>query len=196
MRLSRLFAVAIAAAAFAAVAPSAHAADDYFLKVDGVAGEEVPGQGLTGFIRINEFNWGAENKRTLSSTSGTTGTGKASFKELEIKKAVDANSPALLERLGLGTSLKTVDIIVRKAGLAGTQGNGVYVRYTFQLAFITDIEHSGGGDDGITETVRFVYGAAGTTFNKQDTTGKLTGSVFSGWNLTTNTLMAAPAVLR
>ena len=196
MRLSRLFAVAIAAAAFAVVAPAAHAADDYFLKVEGLAGEEAPAQGMTGFIRINEFNWGAENQRTLGSTSGGAGTGKAAFKELEIKKFVDANSPALLERLGLGTPLKTVDLIVRKAGVAGTQGNGVYVRYTFQMAFITDIEHSGGGDDGITETIRFVYGAAGTTFNKQDAAGKPAGTVFSGWNITTNSLMTAPGVLK
>lgn len=193
MRLSRLLAVAVAAAAFAAIAPAAHA-DDYFLKIDGVTGEENPAPNATGFMRINDFNWAAENKRTIGSTSGVAGTGKAAFRELEVTKAVDANSPALLERLGLGTNVKTVDILVRKSGATATS-SVPYLRYTFQLVFITDIEHSGGGDEGVTEKIKFVYGSAGTTFTKQDQTGKPTKTIFSGWNVTTNQLMSPVAAL-
>jgi type VI protein secretion system component Hcp len=190
LRLSRLLAVAVAAAAFAAVAPSAHAAEDLFIKVDGVAGTEAPGGNLTGFIRVNEFSWGAENKRTIGGATGGTATNTPALRELEIQKTVDENSPALLERLVLGTPLKSVDLIARTASNPGAPVNAPHFRYSLQGAFITDIQHSG-SSDGMTETIKFVYGAGGTLAQAQDSTGKVIGVPrWAGWNLITNRLMA------
>ena len=61
MRTSRLISLSTLAAVAAsiAVAPSAHAADDYFLKIDGVPGETTQ-TGLTGYIDIDTFKWSTE----------------------------------------------------------------------------------------------------------------------------------------
>jgi type VI secretion system secreted protein Hcp len=191
LRLSRLFAVVVAAAAFAVVAPAAHA-DDYFLKVDGIAADEVPAANMTGYIRINDFTWGGEAERTISGTTGA-GIGKATFNELTVGKFVDATSPAFLERFGLGTPLKFAEIVVRRPAASGTATSGVYLRYCFQTAFVSDVEQSGGGDEGVKESLKFAYGAAGMTYTKVDATGRPIGNVFSGWNVMTNQLQTAPA---
>lgn len=190
MRLSRIFAVATAAAAFAVVAPSAHA-DDLFLKVDGVVADEQPVQGTTGYIAIRSFEWGGEAPRSIGASSGGAGIGKAQLNKLTVVKSIDATSPAFIERFGSGTTLKFAEIVVRKGG--PTSAGVISTRYCFQTAFVTDIKHAGDSGDGVEETIQLAYGAAGMTFVKQDTSGKPVGTVFSGWNVMTNQLLTSPA---
>src|SRR6478735_4750952 len=123
MRLSRLLAVAIAAAAFAAVAPSANAASDYFLKVDGITGDTVQ-TGLTGYIDIDTFKWSTEQLATISTTGGMT-AGKAQFNELEVTKPVDTTTPLLFQKLASGQVINTVEVLARKTATAP------YLRYCF-----------------------------------------------------------------
>jgi len=60
-------------------------ADDYFLKVDGIAADEVLATNMTGYIRINEFTWGGEAERAISGTTGA-GIGKASLNALTVRQ--------------------------------------------------------------------------------------------------------------
>ncbi len=181
-----LIALSSVAAAFA-VAPTAHAADDYFMKLDGVTGETTVGK-ATDAIAINSFSWGAENKTTIGSKSGGAGAGKASFNELEIEKNVDSTTPVLFDRLATGAPLKGMELAAVRAGAAGSSKmSSIYMRYCFQTVFVTAVRHTGGsGDDTINETVSLAFGAVSETYTKQGPNGAPAGNVFSSWNTMTN----------
>ena len=177
-----LIALSTVAAAFA-VAPAAHAADDYFMKLDGVTGETAVGK-VTDAIAVESFEWDAENKTSIGSRSGGAGAGKASFNELKIQKNVDSTSPVLFERLGTGGLIKGMELVALRAG---AKGSSIYMRYCFQTVFVTGVHHSAaGGDEGINETVTLAFGAASETYTKQAPSGAPAGNVFSSWNTITN----------
>ncbi|HEY6886937.1 MAG TPA: type VI secretion system tube protein Hcp [Solirubrobacter sp.] len=186
MRKSRLITFAAAAASIAATlvaAPMASAANDYFLKIDGITGEATTGT-TQGVIQVDGFEWGAENKVTIGSATGGASAGKASLNELTIEKHVDSTSPVLFQKLGQGASLGGMELVARKAGATGSQ---IYMRYSFQPVYLTSQTQSGTpGDDGLTEKLVFTYGAVKQTFIKQTTTGAPGATVFGAWNQVTN----------
>jgi type VI secretion system secreted protein Hcp len=187
MRNSRLITLAATAASIAAtfvVAPMA-SASDYFLKIDGVTGETTTGN-TPGAIAVDGFELGAENKMTIGSASSGAGAGKATLNELTIEKPVDSTSPALFGMLGAGTKISGMELVARKAGPAGTAP--IYMRYTFQLAFVTSQTQTGAaGDDGIQEKLTFSYGSVKQTYVKLGASGTPAGTVFGSWNQVTNT---------
>jgi type VI secretion system secreted protein Hcp len=196
MRNSRLITFAATAAAIAAtfvVAPMA-SASDYFLKIDGVNGETTTGN-TPGAIAVSGFEWGAENKMTIGSASGGAGAGKATLNELTIEKPVDSTSPALFGMLGAGTKISGMELVARKPGPAGSAP--IYMRYTFQLAFVTSQTQTGSsGDEGIQEKLTFAYGAVKQTYVKLGTTGAPVGpNVFGSWNQVMNSSSMAIAGL-
>ena len=185
--MRKLIAALTVASAFA-VAPAAHAADEAFLRIDGLQGDAVIGNSKS-YIAIKNFSWGAEHKATIGSASGGAGAEKAAFQELSIDKAVDASSPALFQRMATGAPIQSMELVVRKAGATSP----IHLRYHFQMAFITATETSGGtGAEGTTETIKFAFGAASQSFQRQTPTGALSGeSLFGGWNAIRN--MGVPA---
>ena len=190
LRTSRLVSLSILAsvAATIAVAPSAHAADDYFLKIDGVPGESAAGLAKDA-IQVKEFSWGTEN--TSAFTSGGAPAGKATFKEFTIKKNVDSTSPVLLQKLGLGAPLPAIELAVRHAAATPQP---FYMRYCMQPAIVVSQEHAASGDDGsIEETIVFKFAAGSQTFGRQNVSGQITSSVMGSWNTLTNSASMALA---
>jgi type VI secretion system secreted protein Hcp len=185
MNKTRLVTLTVAslAAAFA-IAPAAHAASDYYLKIDGIAGESVVGSTKEA-IAIKSFELGIENKISLGSASGGAGAGKATLNELTIEKVVDSTSPTFMQKVGLGAQINGMEIVARKSGGAGP--SATYMRWAFQPVFVTKQEHSGStGDDAPTEKLTFVYGAMQQNYAKQSPEGKPVGNVIKVWNQITN----------
>jgi type VI secretion system secreted protein Hcp len=98
----------------AAVFP--RAASDYFLEIDGIKGESSD-QKHPGTVDIESFSWGATNKS--SGAGGGGGAGKVKFRDISIKKPVDAASPKLFLACATGQHLKKAVLYVRKAGGGG-----------------------------------------------------------------------------
>jgi type VI secretion system secreted protein Hcp len=167
-RARRIALAAIASVTAAvAIAPSAFAASDYFLKIDGIAGETQT-LAMKGAIDVNSFGWGVENPTAIGSATGGAGTGKAQFDELTIDKAIDAATPAFFGRLGTGQPYPAAELIVRKAGAGPTAAP--YLRYCFTTVFVTDQEQSGSrSDDAPQETVKFRFGAVSQQYTRQIT---------------------------
>jgi type VI secretion system secreted protein Hcp len=186
MRNSRLITLAATAATIAAtlvVAPMA-SASDYFLKIDGVTGESTTGT-TPGVIAVDGFEWSAENKTTINSTTGGAGAGKATLNQITIEKPVDSTSPQLFGMLGQGAKINGMELVARKAGPTGTAP--IYMRYTFQLAYVNSQTQTGeAGDEGIHEKLTFSYGAVKQTYIKQSPNGGPATTVFSAWNQVTN----------
>jgi type VI protein secretion system component Hcp len=178
----KLIAALTVAAAFT-IAPAAHAADEAFLRVDGVLGDAVIGNSKS-YIPVKSFSWGAEHNMTVGSQSGGVEAERTAFQQLSINKDVDATSPALFQRMAMGTPIKGVELVIRKAGATGP----IYLRYHFQTAFVTAAEASGGtGEEATSETVKFVFGALSQQFQRVSPTGTLSGEpLFAGWNAMRN----------
>ena len=181
MRNSRRLALSAlaAVAAAAAIAPSAFAASDYFLKIDGIPGE-TPATDMKGAIDVRSFSWDVENNATIGTATGGAGAGKAQFNELTIEKAVDTTTPTLLQRLGMGQPIASMELSARKAGAP-------YLRYCFTTVLVTDQKQEGStGDDAPQETVTFRFGAVAQQYTRQTPTGApATGpnaTVFAGWS--------------
>jgi len=189
LRTSRLVSLSILAsvAATIAVAPSAHAADDYFLKIDGVPGESAAGLAKDA-IQVKEFSWGAEN--TSAFTSGGASAGKATFKEFTIKKNVDSTSPVLLQKLGLGAPLPAIELAVRHAAATPQP---FYMRYCMQPVLVVSQEQAASGDGSIEETIVFKFAASSQTFARQNAAGQVTSNVIGSWNTLTNSASMALA---
>ena len=185
--MRKLIAALTVASAFA-VAPAAHAADEAFLRIDGLQGDAVIGNSKS-YIAIKNFSWGAEHNATIGSASGGAGAEPARFQELSIEKAVDASSPALFQRMATGAPIQSMELVVRKAGATSP----IHLRYHFQMVFVTATETSGGtGQEGTSETIKFAFGAASQSFQRQTSTGALSGeTLFAGWNSMRNIGIAA-----
>lgn len=181
--------VALSVAASFAVAPAAHAADDVFLRIDGIQGDAAV-QNMPGYINVGSYSWGAENKLTIGSATGGAGAGKAQFEQLTIEKLVDSTSPALFQRMATGTPIKSVELVIRKSG--GPSNAAPYLRYHFQTAFVTSTKVAGGtGEDASKETVSFAFGAASQEFKGQSPSGAPLTPAFAGWNVMKNMNIAA-----
>lgn len=101
-------------AAFALIAPSANAASDYLLELDGVKGESKD-NARPGTIEIQSFSWGVSNAGSMASGSGG-GAGKASFSDLSFTTSVSKASPKLMMACATGQHIPKATLYVRKAG--------------------------------------------------------------------------------
>ena len=196
MLKTKLAALTVAAGTALAIAPSAHAATDYFMRIDPgpgntqIAGEsrDVSFPGKQGYIEIKSFSYGVENQTTIGSQSGGAGVGKAKFNELEIKKDVDSTSPQIFQALAQGQHFNGIEIVARKAGAAPT-ANPIASRYYFSLAFPTTEQVSGdSGDDTTQESLTFNYGGLALKYVGQTTTGAAKPAVYAKWSQLTNSL--------
>jgi type VI secretion system secreted protein Hcp len=174
------FAAAATVVAGLAAAPMAGAADDYFLKINGVSGDQTLGK-VTDAISVDSFSLGVENSTTIGSMSAGAGAGKAQFDKLTITKSVDGTSPVLYSMLAKGQPIQGMELVARKAG--ATPGSSyIYQRYFFEPAFLTsDQQSADGGDDGIKETLEFSVGAMQMTNVKQALNGTQT-PIVQTWN--------------
>ncbi len=116
-------------------APSAFAASDYFLKLDGVAGE----------IEVNSWSWGVSNVTGPRDSASGQATGKRQHQPLMIKKSIDKATPLLFKAMSNGTHYKTVTL---------TRGS---YKVTFFDVFISEFAHDGVAGAEPTESVSFTY---------------------------------------
>jgi type VI secretion system secreted protein Hcp len=180
--LIKVAAAATVVAAGLATAPMAGAADDYFLKINGVSGDQQVGK-VNDAIAVKSFDMGVESTTTIGSVSAGAGAGKATFDKLTITKNVDATSPVLYQMLGKGQAIQGMELVARKTSATGQL---IYQRYYFAPAFLTKDEQSGDqGSDGIEEHLEFAVGAMQMTNVKQAPNG-MTTNVFTSWNQITN----------
>jgi type VI secretion system secreted protein Hcp len=114
-------------------------------------------------FELKSFSLDVENPTSIGSAGGGAGTGKAKLNPFKVTKWTDNCSPSLFRTCCCGGHHKKAIIVVRKAGTAGTKtkAHGTeYIRFTFTMVFVSNIEWSGdSGDELPGETVTFAYGA-------------------------------------
>src|SRR3954471_417696 len=193
MLKTKLAALIVAAGTALAIAPSAHAATDYFMRIDPgpgntqIAGEsqDVSFSGKQGYIAIKAFSYGVENQTTIGSQTAGAGAGKAKFNALEIDKDVDSTSPQIFAALAAGQHFNGIEILARKAG--ATTASPTVSRYYFSLAFPTAEQQSANaGDETPQEKLSFNYGGLALKYVGQTPTGAAKPAALAQWSQITN----------
>ncbi|HLM10544.1 MAG TPA: type VI secretion system tube protein Hcp [Thermoleophilaceae bacterium] len=165
--------VATVAVVFGLVAP-AHAANDYFLEVEGMAGESQ-NQQFAHTIDVSSYSWGASRDN------------KPQLQNFQVSKNLDLASPALFRALAQGTTVPSAELIGVRTGSETSQ---VFVRYCLQNVRVASIQQSGQGEDPQpSENVSFSYGAFSEQYSTQKADGTIDQTVFAGWNLNTGLLI-------
>jgi type VI secretion system secreted protein Hcp len=109
-------------------------------------------EGLQGAssLEVESYSWGVTSPVSVGSPGGGAGAGKATFSDLVVTRPVDAVSPKLIAAAVTGQHFDSAVLVVplRKSVL----------RYTFDVVFVTGVQHSGSGDRPL-ETLSLTYGA-------------------------------------
>ena len=156
---------------------SAYAAVDYFLKIEGVPGESTDDK-HKGEIEIDSFSWGVSNSGSMAGGGGG-GTGKVQFQDFHFTKKVDKSSPKLMEAVATGEHLRSVDLVVRKAG--GEQME--YYKIELQDVVISGYSTTGSSGEAPTESVSFNFSKIVFEYTPQNADGTAAAPIRTGWDL-------------
>jgi type VI secretion system secreted protein Hcp len=148
---------------------------DYFLKLDGIAGESVDAKHKDE-IELVSFSWGV-TQQLLREGSGGASTGRAQFKEFEITKKVDKASPLIFLSTVSGKHIKEASLTARRAGKVALE----YLVIKFNDVLVTSYQQAGGADFP-QEVIAFDF----TQIQFQQTSGEAVAPVQIGWNLAQN----------
>jgi type VI secretion system secreted protein Hcp len=123
---------------------------DYFLKIDGIAGESQDAK-HKGEIEIESFSWGV-SQTGAHAAGGGGGAGKVHFHDLTITKTVDKASPNLFLKCASGEHIKQAVLTVRKAG----ERQEDFLRVTFSDVLISSFQ-DGGTPNGVVDASSLSY---------------------------------------
>jgi type VI secretion system secreted protein Hcp len=181
LRRLRLLTTSVVVTIFAAfgVVPTAEAAVDYFLEIDGIPGESQDAKQAKS-IEVLSFSWGASR--------ASTDKKDVRLQDLSILKNVDVASPPLFQRLAQGAPISSMELLGRKSGAE----QQIFLRYCFQDVQVTSVNQSDSrGSTSPIESVNFAYGAFSEQYTRQDPDGSLGQTVFAGWNATAGQLIVS-----
>lgn len=124
-----------------------------------VAGKEVPTLLTIGGITSEVVEWslGAENNINIGSISGGGGSGKATFKEVEIERVIDAQSPDFLRDLANGIDVSPVTLTRGEVNVVLGEGEENPV-------LIQDYSIEGSGDKHSPQTETIILQTGSITF--------------------------------
>ena len=156
------------------------AASDYFLKIDGIAGESTDAK-HKGEIDVLSWSWG-ETQEIAASPGGGGGTGKVAMTDLHVSANLSKASPPLLLACASGKHIKSAVLTGRKAG----KGQDDFL--TFSL---TDVLVSGYQTGAVTaevplDSISLNFSKIEMTYREQTAKGSLGPAIRVGWDRKTN----------
>jgi type VI secretion system secreted protein Hcp len=143
LRCSVLLMVGLAASG------SAAAADEIFLRLDGIMGGAT-GAGHQNEIIISSYSQAFSNTTSAATGSGG-GAGKVKCGEITVMKNIDKSSPKLIGAVVTGSHIATGDIVFDSTRANGTVSESYHVALTDVV--VTDIAQMDHTPQGVMEQV-------------------------------------------
>jgi type VI secretion system secreted protein Hcp len=158
------------------------AESDYFLKIDGVAGESVDSR-HKGEIELEAFSWG-EMSSAGHAGPGGAGAGKVTVQDLQFVMRYNKASPALLLACANGKHLKSAVLTARKAG----KGQQEYLIYKFSDVIVSSYQTGGSTHEttGPMDQVSLGFAKIEVEYRPQKADGSLDAPVKAGWDVVKN----------
>jgi type VI secretion system secreted protein Hcp len=113
------------------------AAQDYFLKIDGVAGESAD-KDHKGWINIDSFNWGIQSTASVLNGTGAT-VGKPVFSDFSWEQMLDSSALGLFQDISTGKHINNAVVDFTTSG----EKSFTYFKMTFENVYLTDVSLSG-----------------------------------------------------
>ena len=160
------------------------AAVDYFLQIDGIAGESTDAK-HKGAIDVLSWSWGEANTGAHGAGGGG-GAGKVSFQDLSFTTRVSKASPALFLACATGQHFKQAKLSAQRSG-GKTAGD--FLTWTFSDVLVSAY-HTGGSEGADTpplDQVALNFSKAQISYKAQKPDGSLDAAITAGFDAKTNT---------
>jgi type VI secretion system secreted protein Hcp len=154
---------------------------DYFLKIDGVAGESADNK-HKGEIELESFSWG-ETSTGGGAGGGGGGSGKVQIQDLVVTMHVSKASPTLMLACATGKHHKEAVLTARKAGKAQQE----FLIFKFKDLIVTSY-HTGGSEasDILLDQASLGFSRIQMEYRPQKPDGSLDTPVKAGWDVKNN----------
>ena len=155
--MRRLLSVSLSALVLGlAIASSANAAADYYLKLEGIDGESAS-RGHEGSLSVDSFSFGASQSSSWTKGGGASvGRAMAPTAEpptgsgaLSVSKQYDKASPVLAKACATGQHIKSATLTQCQDGACKT--------YEFQDVLVSSVSVSNDGSGAVTEQLSLRY---------------------------------------
>jgi type VI secretion system secreted protein Hcp len=158
------------------------AAADYFLKIDGIAGESVDSK-HKGEIELESFSWGETNSGA-GAGGGGGGAGKAHIQDLHLVSRVNKASPKLMLACATGKHIKQAILTVRRAGKAAQE----FLVFKFTDLLVSSYQINGSHESDVLpmDQISFNFAKIEFEYRPQKQDGSLDAPVKAGWDVKQN----------
>jgi len=154
---------------------------DFFLKLDGIAGESQDSKHKEE-IEIESFSWGATQSGTAAHGGGM-GAGKVQMQDFHFLMRVNKASPKLMLACAQGEHIKKAVLTCRKAGKEQQE----YYKITFTDLLVSNYQTNGSGGDAVPmDQIALNYGKIEMEYKEQKADGTLAGAIKSFYDLKAN----------
>lgn len=157
------------------------AAVDYFLKIDGIAGESTD-EGHRGEIELESWSWG-ETQSGTRATGGGGGAGKVSMQDFHFTMKTSKASPILMQAVADGRHFPKAEIAFRKAGAEPPED---YMTITMENVLVTSYQISGSGGGLPLDSMSLNFTKITYKYCPQQATGASEPCIEEGWNVQAN----------
>jgi type VI secretion system secreted protein Hcp len=158
------------------------AAVDYFLKIDGIAGESTDSK-HKGEIDIESWSWGASNTGSMAQGGGG-GAGKVAMQDFHFVMRENKSSPLLMLACATGQHIKTAQLTCRKAGTE--QQEFLTIKFSDLLVSSYQTGGSAHGDIVPTDQIALNFAKIEYEYKPQKADGTLDSPAKAGWDLKLN----------
>jgi type VI secretion system secreted protein Hcp len=154
---------------------------DYFLKIDGVAGESADNK-HKGEIELESFSWG-ETSTGGGPGGGGGGSGKVQIQDLVVTMHVSKASPTLMLACATGKHHKEAVLTARKAGKAQQE----FLIFKFKDLIVTSYNTGGSeASDILLDQASLGFSRIQMEYRPQKPDGSLDTPVKAGWDVKNN----------
>lgn len=158
------------------------AAVDYFLKIDGIAGESTDAK-HKGEIDIESWSWGATNAGSHA-TGGGGGAGKVSMQDFHFVMRENKASPILMLACATGQHIKSAQLTCRKAGTE--QQEFLTIKFSDLLVSSYQTGGSAHGDIIPQDQISLNFSKIEYEYKPQKADGTLDSPSKAGWDVKAN----------
>lgn len=158
------------------------AAVDYFLKIDGIAGESTDAK-HKGEIDIQSWSWGETNSGSNATGSGA-GAGKVAMQDFHFTMHENKASPILMLACATGQHIKNAQLTCRKAGTE--QQEFLTIKFTDVLVSSYQTGGSARGEVIPQDQISLNFSKIEYEYKPQKSDGTLDSPAKAGWDLKAN----------
>jgi len=156
---------------------------DYFLKIDGIAGESVDTKHKNE-IEVQSFSWGEQSITSGTPGGGGGGAGKVVPSDFHYAAQTSRASPALMLACATGEHIKQATLVARRSGKAQLE----FLTMTFSDVRVSayEISSTPPNEVGPTDQVSLNFASLRMTYKVQKADGSAGQSVVGAFDFKAN----------